>query len=342
MMKFEAATLEDAMQHACDTFGCSITELQIEVVQHPKSGVMGLFKKHAIIVAIKNKIATQEEPQKAQATPPRADTRAKVAVRTPKVTKQEEKFTKQDERSFSSPERSFVSSATDIITPHSLVTPQDEYEDFYEEDEFKPTPNTAPKHQPTKEAIQKNIAKHAQEEALIKRIHTPRNEVETTFFHATLSMDEMIEEITHDINVLFSKACFNIEPITVTPYDDMTLLIEFTGDDAALLIGKEGYRYKALSYMLFNWINAKYGLQLRLEIAEFLKNQEEMVAKYLENVCVQVEMEGRAQTKILDGVLVQIALKKLRTTYPDKYVGIRTNRDGLKYIIINSFRTHNG
>ena len=39
--------------------------------------------------------------------------------------------------------------------------------------------------------------------------------------------------------------------------DDNTLYIEFSGEDAALLIGKEGYRYKALSYILFNWIHEK-------------------------------------------------------------------------------------
>jgi spoIIIJ-associated protein len=67
-------------------------------------------------------------------------------------------------------------------------------------------------------------------------------------------------------------------------YDENTLLVEFTGPDAALMIGKEGYRYKALSYMLFNWINAVYGMQLRLEIAEFLKNQEESISRYLINI----------------------------------------------------------
>jgi len=104
-----------------------------------------------------------------------------------------------------------------------------------------------------------------------------------------------------------------------------------------LLIGKEGYRYKALSYMLFNWINSKYDVQIRLEIAEFLKNQEEFIDRYLESVYENVEKDGRAQTKILDGVLVQIALRELRDVYPDKYVVIRSTRDGQKYIIINDY-----
>ena len=106
------------------------------------------------------------------------------------------------------------------------------------------------------------------------------------------------------------------------------------------MIGKEGYRYKALSYMLFNWINAVYGMQLRLEIAEFLKNQEETISRYLIGVCEMIDQEGRAQTKVLDGVLVQIALKQLRERYPDRYVAIRSTRDGGKFIVINSYHEY--
>jgi spoIIIJ-associated protein len=152
-----------------------------------------------------------------------------------------------------------------------------------------------------------------------------------------MAMDEIVAEVDEEINKLFSLICFKIDKIEVKAYDSETLLIEFKGEDAALLIGKEGYRYKALSYMIFNWINAKYDVQLRLEIAEFLKNQEESVARYLTTIYETIEKEGRAQTKILDGVLVQIALKELRERYPDKYVVIRSTKDGLKYIIVNDY-----
>ena len=155
-----------------------------------------------------------------------------------------------------------------------------------------------------------------------------------------IDIDAVVQEVAADINQLFNLICFDIDTVKVSAYDSETLLVEFTGEDAALLIGKEGYRYKALSYMIFNWINTKYGLQLRLEIAEFLKNQEESVARYLTNVYETIEREGRAQTKILDGVLVQIALKELRDRYPDKYVVIRSTKDGLKYIIINDYHNH--
>lgn len=150
---------------------------------------------------------------------------------------------------------------------------------------------------------------------------------------------DIVEDVKKEINGLFSHACFKIDEVDVRAFDEETILIEFTGEDAALLIGKEGYRYKALSYMLFNWINTKYEVNLRLEIAEFLKNQEDAIEKYLSSVHESIERDGRAQTKILDGVLVQIALEKLREKYPQKYIAVRSTRDGLKYIIINDYHT---
>jgi len=150
-------------------------------------------------------------------------------------------------------------------------------------------------------------------------------------------IQQTADSISEEINALFDLTCFNIDSIDVSVYDENTVLVNFRGSDSALLIGKEGYRYKAISYMIFNWINTKYDVQLRLEIAEFLKNQEESVDRYILSVQEIVEREGRAQTKILDGVLIQIALRKLRDIYPDKYVVIRTTRDGNKYIIINEY-----
>ena len=170
-----------------------------------------------------------------------------------------------------------------------------------------------------------------------------KNEFDKNYFYDEkedadeYSSEEIVLTVKAEINKLFQLICFDIDAIDVKLYDESTLLVEISGEDSALLIGKEGYRYKALSYMIFNWINSKYQLQLRLEIAEFLKNQEESVSRYLIGVCETIEREGRAQTKILDGVLVQIALKQLRETYPDKYVAIRSTRDGLKFIIINDY-----
>ena len=57
-------------------------------------------------------------------------------------------------------------------------------------------------------------------------------------------------------------------------------------------------------------------------------------------MCENIEKDGRAQTKILDGVLIQIALNELRDRYPNKYVAIRSTRDGLKYIIVNDYHSN--
>lgn len=47
---------------------------------------------------------------------------------------------------------------------------------------------------------------------------------------------------------------------------------------------------------------------------------------------------GKGRTKVLDGVLVHIALEQLREAFPDKYVAIKTDRvSGKKYVLVNRF-----
>ena len=289
MIKIEALTLEDAYSQAAAKLDCSVTELKIEVVQVPSKGILGLFKKSAIIVATVEEKKSSSKEDKPQTQEP----------------KKEEK--KED---------SSQNIYNDTIMPQTFVSTQEEdYDEYYEEED---------------------IDDEIDEEAYEEIINETKKDDEDDHIH----INEIASEVKEDINNLFNNICFDIDEIEVSAYDENTLLIEFSGTDAALLIGKEGYRYKALSYMIFNWINSKYQVGLRLEIAEFLKNQEESVVRYLESVHENVDRDGRAQTKILDGVLVQIALKELRSSYPDKYVAIRTTRDGLKYIIINDYHNN--
>ena len=152
--------------------------------------------------------------------------------------------------------------------------------------------------------------------------------------------DEIISEVKKDINNLFLNTCYEIDEIEVNFHDDETLYVEFSGKDSALLIGKEGYRYKALSYILFNWINEKYGFMLRLEVAEFLKNQEEAIYNYLIPVIETINETGTYKTKPLDGILVHIALKRLREEFPNKYVAVKTNVRGDKYVLVNEYRSN--
>lgn len=232
----------------------------------------------------------------------------KPPVKKEKVIEEEEISASEDEDEYTS-----HSILNDTIMPTSFVSDQDE-EDL-EEDLASGLAYTADYDDEYDEDLEENKK-------------------------SKIDINAIATQVQKDINKLFKSICFEIDAIEVSVYDKETLLVEFKGEDAALLIGKEGYRYKALSYMLFNWINSKYEVQLRLEIAEFLKNQEESVGRYLTGVYENINRDGRAQTKILDGVLVQIALKELRERYPQKYVVIRSTRDGLKYILVNDYHTN--
>ncbi|WP_457744302.1 Jag N-terminal domain-containing protein [Sulfurimonas sp.] len=315
MIKIEAVTLEGAFNDAATSLKCSVTELAIEVVQVPSNGFLGLFKKNAIIVATvkkgtKSQESTLETTKPVETAVPVAPTEEikETKVITKKVVEKEIIKKKDDEPV---PTHRILN---DTIMPASFVSDQDE--DDLEEDLASGLDYTAD--------YDDEYDENSIEEEVVARI----------------DIDAIAVEVGQEINELFKLICFEIDAIEVKAYDSETLLIEFKGEDAALLIGKEGYRYKALSYMIFNWINSKYDVQLRLEIAEFLKNQEESVARYLENVYENIQRDGRAQTKILDGVLVQIALKELREKYPDKYVVIRSTKDGLKYIIVNDYHNN--
>ena len=241
LVKIEATTLEEAYKKASEELGCSITDLDIKVLQRPSKGILGIGRKNAVILVR----CTRPKPAAAERI----------------------------------------------------------------------------------EEVEKKI----------ERV-VPKGEIFDNFYKEKKDLEQIAEEVERELRSLFGELCYRLDSIEVRPYDKNTLLIEFNGEDAALLIGKEGYRYKALSYMLFNWLNPKYGVQIRLEIAEFLKSQEEMIKNLLAPLIERIKEEGRGQTKPLDGVLIQIALKQLREAFPDKYVGIRENRRKEKYIVVNEFR----
>jgi spoIIIJ-associated protein len=144
------------------------------------------------------------------------------------------------------------------------------------------------------------------------------------------------KSLENKIKELFSHSCFDIDTIEVD-IENNTAYVFIDGKDAALLIGKEGYRYNAISYLLFNWINSKYGLYLKLEIAQFLASQQEMIKHLMQPVIEHVKKEGWGKTKELNGILVQIALEYLRDVFPNKYVAIKKNQNGERYNVINEF-----
>ncbi|STP04858.1 Jag N-terminal domain-containing protein [Helicobacter acinonychis] len=152
-----------------------------------------------------------------------------------------------------------------------------------------------------------------------------------------LSDEEKLNEITKELKDLFSHLPYKIHKVEVSFYEPGVLLIDIDGEDSALLIGEKGYRYKALSYLLFNWIHPTYGYNIRLEISTFLQNQEKVMEVQLQSVIMTVHEVGKGQMKAPDGVLTYIALKKLRKAFPNKYVSIKTNLNDEKCIVINDF-----
>ncbi len=154
----------------------------------------------------------------------------------------------------------------------------------------------------------------------------------------TVDEEALQKEIENRIKELMEVSCFDIDTVEVDVVEK-TAYIFLDGEDAALIIGKEGYRYNALSYLLFNWLHSRYDLYIKLEVAQFLTTQEEMIRHKIQPVIEHVHREGWGRTRPLDGILVQIALEQLREAFPDKYVGIKRQRDGSRYVLINEFNS---
>lgn len=181
--------------------------------------------------------------------------------------------------------------------------------------------NTPPAPTPRQKYIVKN-------EAIFDSFH--REDLEDK------NSDDTVLEIKIQLEKLLKNSHFNIALIDIKMQDKTCIFIHLDGEDAALMIGKEAHRYRALSYLLHHWINLKYNLFVRLEIAQFLEKQTQAMRLYLEGVIARVEQNGRGQTKPLDGVLIKIALEELRAKFPHKYVGIKQNNDQ-KFVIVNDF-----
>jgi spoIIIJ-associated protein len=289
MKRIEAVTLEEAYKKAAEEFGCSVTEINYEIVQHPSSGVMGLFKKRAIIVAVRKIISKPEEPQEE------------------KVEEIKEEIVEDKKESATPKPIENIEEKSENIKDKLLQEQESDkvLDSFFDSKQSNPIPKK-------------------------KKFDDDRDSPQNL---------KVANEIEIKLKKLMDISCFNIDTVEVDVFNNIAHIF-IDGDDAALLIGKEGYRYNALSYMLFNWINAYYGLYIKLEIAEFIQSQEEMIVNYLKPIIEHINEHGRGKTKPLDGILVQIALEQLRARFPNKYVAIKTSKDNRKFIIINNFNNN--
>ena len=279
MTKVEAPTLEEAYELAAAQLSCSVTELQYEVIQYPSRGILGLFRKQAIIVATTKVTVPSRESS--------SETRS-----SKHVTIEEE-------------------TASQIV---STLT-----------DETTAVEESAEETNPVIEEMPE-----LKEDAVVDGFFDTDKESDVD-----TALAQSIEE---SLKHLMEISCFDIDVVEVDVVDN-TALIFIDGEDAALLIGKEGYRYNALSYMLFNWLHTKYQLYIKLEIAAFLTSQQEMIRNYIQPVIENVNKHGKGKTRFLDGILVQIALEQLREAFPDKYVAVKSGKSGKRFVVINEFHT---
>lgn len=319
MTRIEADTLQEAYSKAARELSCSVVDLEINIIQNGSGGFLGMFKKSAIIEVSRKGAKVREEREKKEIVAPKHDEIEKSVV--PIEEKRNDKSRRNKNRRNKNKNRDSVK--TDEVSERKSEPP------VVKKVEIKEV--TPQKIEPKREI-------QAPKPMIKEMKHTlAQTPIDQNFHQEKRDINEVISEVSVQVKNLFKYSCFTLDAPIVSKYNDDTILIEFSGEDAALLIGKEGYRYKALSYLLYNWINIKYALNIRLEIAEFLKNQEEMIQKYLLPVMERIRNSGRGQTKILDGVLIKIALEALRAEFPEKYVGIKSGKEGGKFIVVNDF-----
>ena len=372
MMRIEANTLQEAFRKAAEELNCSVTELDIKVIQNPSSGFLGFFKKSAIIEVekenknkrekddIKNgskfdkkskrdrngnkEIKSQsdgesdmnekdnKQPQKSERQNDKKRNRHKKRNNEGKEDKQNADISIKNG---AHKDKEIVKTAPVSISDSAFKFDDAEHDNL----QIQENADISQKPRPHKE-IGKNILDNSIIDTFNKSDFEDKDEKSfesrTKEQKPRADIEKVLPEIRENLTNLLNASCFNIDKIEVGKFNDETILIELDGEDAALLIGKEGYRYKAVSYLIHNWISSKYNLSIRLEIAEFLKNQEAAMDEYLKSVIERVQNSKKTKTKPLDGILVKIALEKLREKFPDKYVGVKNDGDK-QFIVINDF-----
>lgn len=378
-MRIEAANLQEAFQKAAQELNCSVTELDIKILQNPSAGFLGFFKKTAIIEAVKEG-AVSKEVKKTHQNGRENGQKENGAEKKKEFKKKENLSEEQNHRNDkkknhknrhenhknqaaksndsalnaskleeSQPQTKAQSKEKEAhkkeqpkkesgksILDHSIIDTFNK-NDFYDSEEKAGSSENLDSQAVGSEAnlkqVAPNLAKKENSDTRQTRAQSAQKQKEQKL---RADIDKALPEIKQGVEKLFGGNFFAIDKIDVRKFDDETVLVELDGEDAALLIGKEGYRYKAISYLLYNWISSKYGLAVRLEIAQFLQNQEAAIEQYLKGVFERVEETGKAKTKPLDGVLVKIALEKLREKFPDKYVSVKSSGDG-QFVVVNDF-----
>lgn len=147
-------------------------------------------------------------------------------------------------------------------------------------------------------------------------------------------------EVREGINNLIQNSCFNLDLVQVG-FIDGRVYIKLDGPDVPLLIGREGYRYTSFNNLIYYWISHKYNLKLRLEVGDFLESQERHIRTLLNSTIEEIEEYGHGRTPFLKGFLPYLALELLRERFPDKYVSLKEDNEGNKFVVVRVFYDNN-
>lgn len=164
------------------------------------------------------------------------------------------------------------------------------------------------------------------------------SQIEENFFQEKMTPAEIARNLSQEITELFALLPYEIDNVKVRVEQEV-VYVEFFGADCGLLIGERGYRYSSIYHLLAIWIKKEYGMGLRLEIADFLKNKEKKIEEYLEENYDQIISRTFFQSRAFDPLTANIALRRFREAIPDKYIIIKQISEIESVISINEFRT---
>ena len=268
-MKIEANTLQEAFQKAAEQLNCSVTELDIKVLQHPSGGIFGFFKKTAIIEAnLENQPKPQHKPKNDRNFAKKSDENESVKEEKKQSKKHDHNDKKRnpkkhkDEKNEAKPEQKEHKNEKPNLSEKNSALAKDAFAEKGEKEAEEPGYVIKRLDEP-KEQKETKVAKEPQASK-----SAPKNILDTSIienFNQTdeesapqalpkekkekvvIDFDKILPEIKDGMTRLFKASCFEIDKVEVSKFNDETVLIELDGADAALLIGKEGYRYKAIS-----------------------------------------------------------------------------------------------
>lgn len=300
MTKFTAPTIELALLEASKELKCSIVDLEYEIIEKPSKGFLGLGRRDAKIV-----VSQKRKNRHSFANDGESARESRESIRESKFAP---KNANQSQSAFEHNKR-------------------ESHYDFRGESRESKRESYEPYRESAREIVGESIRESA---------HKP---YESPKYDSNDIDESIIHKIHKEINELFALLPIKLSKIEVSKFEKNTILIHFKGADAALLIGERGYRYKAISYLLFNWLNAEYGVNIRLEIESFLVSQEAMISHYLAPIIEELkDSDEPFATKTFDGILAYIALKELRAKLHGKNIVLKTNENDESYVLIQPLR----